>query len=56
MERFSIHSIDPKLIDISMWPDVLRSQLSAEVRAAYDKRRSAIELLLLGAPRRETRV
>jgi len=53
MERFSIHSIDPKLIDISMWPDVLRSQLSAEVRAAYDKRRSAIELLLLGAPRRE---
>lgn len=53
MERFSIFSIDPKIIDISTWPDVLRSQLSDKVRAAYDKRRSAIELLLNGTPRRE---
>jgi putative transposase len=53
MERFSIHSIDAKLLDTSIWPDVLRSQLSEKDREIYDMRRRAIELLILGMSRKE---
>jgi hypothetical protein len=36
MERFSIHTVDAKLLDTSIWPDVLRSQLSEKDKATYD--------------------
>jgi hypothetical protein len=51
VERFSIHAVDPKLLDISAWPAVISTCLSEEDQRILSARKTAIEMLISGASR-----
>jgi hypothetical protein len=51
MERFSIHSVDPRLLDLSVWPNVNASGLNPEDRVAFETRCEAIKMLVNGDSR-----
>ena len=48
MEDFSVASIDPTLLDLKAWPGVNSGVLSEAKRIKFEKRKQAIEKLILG--------
>jgi hypothetical protein len=50
MERFSIASLDPALLDLNAWPTIDLDRLDDKVRTLVQTRQKAIELVIRGEP------
>jgi len=50
MERFSISSLDPALLDLRAWPSGNLDKLADKDLASYESRQRAVELVLQGEP------
>jgi putative transposase len=54
MSRFQISELDPGLLNLSVWPTVAEDAIKDPKRLEqYQRRRTAIQLLVSGASRRE---
>jgi hypothetical protein len=52
VERFSIHSVDSKLLEVASWREVNPAALNKEDQVVFEARRTAINLLIEGVSRK----
>jgi hypothetical protein len=54
MSRFRVSELDPRLVNLEVWPSVAEDAIKdSRLLEQYQMRKNAMKLLILGASRRE---